>query len=142
MNAAIAEWCAKFSKGPMKILYLPDGPYQVGQCEPARYDVIVTRCKPQRPEIYFVKDFLTCLWRLGYEFATPDCTLLLIFEGWPDGVSPDKELGMPDSCWCRWDTMDDGTVGIFKWVQRLAPWVSTQDVWRMSPSRTVMSDHV
>ena len=134
MNAAIAEWCGQQLKRAAKILYLPGGPYQIGKCEAdayADYDVIITRCKLSDLDD---KDLMACLWRLGYEFAAPDCRLLLEIEGLGKTTKTDDVYGKMSAIgWCRWDTIN-GRVGVFVRVQCVAPWFPTSVVRQMSPN--------
>ena len=138
MNAAIAEWCARFSEGPTKILYLPNGPRELRYCELARYDIIVTKCELADLDNEYV---MACLWRLGYEEVTPRGVLLLQMDGWSEAPHPETYLKMSNIGWCRWDTLEGG-VGVFHRTQTLAPWVTNENVRHMSPMLTVVSDHV
>ena len=135
MNAAIAEWCGQQLKRAAKILYLPGGPIQIGKCEAdayAGYDVIITRCKLADLDN---RDLMACLWRLGYEFAAPDCRLLLEIEGRKEATRDYDVYGkMSNIGWSRWHTLPPSEVDVFMRVQRLAPWFPTSVVRQMSPN--------
>ena len=126
MNTKVAEWCARLKKAT-RILYLPDGPFQMRECLPERYDVIITQGTLDRLDD---KEWMSCLWRLGYEFAAPGCVLVLELEEWPEGLETYSKLSSVG--WCRWDS--DGPVSMLRWVQELAPWLPTEHIQMMSPS--------
>ena len=131
MNEAVAEWCERHVDRPARILYLPKGPYQLRETDVFPYDIIVTQCKTEDLDN---KDTMSCLWRLGYEFAAPGCVLLLEIEGgWPKADTPcGSYLKLSNTGWCRWDTM--GVVEIFHHIQTLAPWITRESIREMNPN--------
>ncbi|GAG35469.1 unnamed protein product, partial [marine sediment metagenome] len=81
MHSAVAEWCTRWftqMQRPARILYLPEGPHQIGKCDVAQYDVIVTHCQLSGLDD---SDVMASLWRLGYEFSAPRGVLLLEIIG-------------------------------------------------------------